>query len=43
MSKPVFAYVVLKLCETGVMDFDTPLTNTSSLLDPWKAIYDWTC
>ena len=24
MSKPVFAYVVLKLCETGVMDLDTP-------------------
>ena len=27
MSKPVFAYVVLKLCETGVMDLDTPLTK----------------
>lgn len=26
MSKPVFAYVVMKLCETGVMDLDTPLT-----------------
>ena len=27
MSKPVFAYVVMKLCETGVMDLDTPLTR----------------
>lgn len=27
MSKPAFAYVVLKLCETGVMDLDTPLTR----------------
>lgn len=26
MSKPVFAYVVMKLCETGVVDLDTPLT-----------------
>lgn len=25
MSKPVFAYVVMKLCETGVMNLDTPL------------------
>jgi CubicO group peptidase (beta-lactamase class C family) len=25
MSKPVFAYVVMKLCEAGVMDLDTPL------------------
>jgi len=27
MSKPVFAYVVLKLCENGVLDLDTPLTK----------------
>jgi CubicO group peptidase (beta-lactamase class C family) len=27
MSKPVFAYAVMKLCEKGVMDLDTPLTN----------------
>lgn len=27
MSKPVFAYVVMKLCETGVMDLDRPLTE----------------
>lgn len=27
MSKPVFAYVVMKLCEQGVMNLDTPLTR----------------
>ena len=27
MSKPVFAYVVMKLCETGVLSLDTPLTR----------------
>jgi CubicO group peptidase (beta-lactamase class C family) len=27
MSKPVFAYVVMKLCESGVMDLDAPLTK----------------
>jgi CubicO group peptidase (beta-lactamase class C family) len=27
MSKPVFAYVVMKLCESGIMDLDTPLTK----------------
>jgi CubicO group peptidase (beta-lactamase class C family) len=26
-SKPVFAYVVMKLCEKGIMNLDTPLTN----------------
>ncbi len=26
-SKPVFAYAVMKLCERGVMDLDTPLTE----------------
>lgn len=30
MSKPVFAYVVMKLCETGIMDLDTPLTRYAS-------------
>jgi CubicO group peptidase (beta-lactamase class C family) len=30
MSKPVFAYVVMKLCEAGVMDLDTPLTRYTS-------------
>jgi CubicO group peptidase (beta-lactamase class C family) len=30
MSKPVFAYVVMKLCETGVMNLDTPLTKYTS-------------
>jgi len=27
MSKPVFAYRVMKLCEQGVLDLDTPLTK----------------
>lgn len=27
MSKPVFAYAVLKLCEKGVIDLDSPLTK----------------
>jgi CubicO group peptidase (beta-lactamase class C family) len=27
MSKPVFAYLVLKLCEKGVLNLDTPLTR----------------
>lgn len=27
MSKPVFAYAVLKLCESGVLDLDRPLTQ----------------
>ena len=27
MSKPVFAYVVLKLAEKGILDLDTPLTS----------------
>jgi CubicO group peptidase (beta-lactamase class C family) len=27
MSKPVFAYAVLKLCERGLMNLDTPLTQ----------------
>jgi CubicO group peptidase (beta-lactamase class C family) len=27
MSKPVFAYVVMKLCEKGVLNLDTPLTK----------------
>jgi CubicO group peptidase (beta-lactamase class C family) len=27
MSKPVFAYSVLKLCERGLLDLDTPLTR----------------
>src|SRR5687768_6330811 len=26
-TKPLFAYAVAKLCETGVMDLDTPLTK----------------
>jgi CubicO group peptidase (beta-lactamase class C family) len=26
-SKPVFSYAVMKLCERGVMDLDTPLTK----------------
>jgi CubicO group peptidase (beta-lactamase class C family) len=29
-SKPVFAYAVMKLCEKGVMDLDTPLTRYTS-------------
>jgi CubicO group peptidase (beta-lactamase class C family) len=29
-SKPVFAYAVLKLCEKGVLDLDTPLTHYTS-------------
>ena len=29
-SKPVFAYAVMKLCEKGVMDLDTPLTKYTS-------------
>jgi CubicO group peptidase (beta-lactamase class C family) len=27
MSKPAFAYVVLKLCEKGIIELDTPLTK----------------
>ena len=27
MSKPVFAYAVMKLCERGVLNLDTPLTK----------------
>ena len=30
MSKPVFAYAVMKLCEKGVIGLDTPLTKYSS-------------
>jgi CubicO group peptidase (beta-lactamase class C family) len=30
MSKPVFAYAVMKLCERGVIDLDTPLTKYTS-------------
>lgn len=30
MSKPVFAYVVMKLCEEGVLNLDTPLTKYTS-------------
>lgn len=30
MSKPVFAYVVMKLCEKGVMNLDAPLTRYTS-------------
>ena len=30
MSKPVFAYAVMKLCEKGVLDLDTPLTKYTS-------------
>jgi CubicO group peptidase (beta-lactamase class C family) len=30
VSKPVFAYVVLKLCESGILDLDTPLTKYTS-------------
>jgi CubicO group peptidase (beta-lactamase class C family) len=29
MSKPVFAHVVLKLCERGILGLDTPLTRYS--------------
>ena len=30
MSKPVFAYAVMKLCERRVLDLDTPLTRYTS-------------
>jgi len=30
MSKPVFAYAVMKLCEQGVLHLDTPLTRYTS-------------
>lgn len=30
MSKPVFAYFVMKLCERGVLDLDAPLTRYSA-------------
>jgi CubicO group peptidase (beta-lactamase class C family) len=30
LTKPVFAYAVLKLCEKGVMGLDTPLTRYTS-------------
>jgi CubicO group peptidase (beta-lactamase class C family) len=29
-TKPVFAYAVVKLCEKGVMEVDTPLTRYTS-------------
>jgi len=29
-SKPVFAYAIMKLCEKGVMNLDTPLTKYTS-------------
>jgi len=29
-SKPVFAYAVMKLCERGIMNLDTPLTRYTS-------------
>ena len=29
-SKPVFAYAVMKLCERGIMNLDTPLTKYTS-------------
>jgi CubicO group peptidase (beta-lactamase class C family) len=39
LSKPVFAYAVMKLCEKGTMDLDTPLTRYTSERflegDPW--------
>jgi len=39
VSKTVFAYVVMKLCEKGVMNLDTPLTKYTSERflkdDPW--------
>jgi CubicO group peptidase (beta-lactamase class C family) len=30
MSKPVFAYAVMRLCDKGVMNLDTPLTKYTS-------------
>ncbi|MBI4909471.1 MAG: beta-lactamase family protein [Acidobacteria bacterium] len=30
MSKPVFAYAVMKLCEKGILQLDTPLTRYTS-------------
>src|SRR5262249_7490174 len=30
IGKPVFAYAVMKLCEKGVMNLDTPLTKYTS-------------
>jgi CubicO group peptidase (beta-lactamase class C family) len=30
MSKPVFAYAAMKLCEKGVLGLDTPLTKYTS-------------
>jgi CubicO group peptidase (beta-lactamase class C family) len=33
LSKPVFAYCVLKLCSAGLLDLDTPLTHY--LADPY--------
>jgi CubicO group peptidase (beta-lactamase class C family) len=37
MSKPVFAYAVLKLCEKKVLALDTPLVTTEARRF-WKAI-----
>jgi CubicO group peptidase (beta-lactamase class C family) len=34
MSKPVFAYRVMKLCELGVLDLDAPLTPVADHLKP---------
>jgi CubicO group peptidase (beta-lactamase class C family) len=30
MSKPVFAYVIMKLCDAGMINLDTPLTRYTS-------------
>jgi len=35
LSKPVFAYAVLNLCETGILDLDKPLSHYSP--DPYAA------
>jgi CubicO group peptidase (beta-lactamase class C family) len=43
LSKPVFAYAALKLCDTGLLDLDTPLANYLSKPCLANEPQPWTC